>query len=222
MKLARSCKIFPVLLSMLIISACGGLPKIELDDQSQQKWSQYQLEAGRFNRWDLQGRAVIMVKDEVYNTGLKWNRVPQAFEMMLEAPFGQGVFQLQSDQDQVIPVNLTLPDGQIVRAFDAEEVLVKVVGWSIPVSGLEFWIRGIPEKKLSFEHELNGDGRLRSLDQKGWQINYLEYFDPQSPARGLPRKIYLKRDDLAIRIVIDRWLKPETIEVDSGLFPEFN
>lgn len=207
---------------MLIISACGGLPKIELDDQSQQKWSQYQLEAGRFNRWDLQGRAVIMVKDEVYNTGLKWNRVPQAFEMMLEAPFGQGVFQLQSDQDQVIPVNLTLPDGQIVRAFDAEEVLVKVVGWSIPVSGLEFWIRGIPEKKLSFEHELNGDGRLRSLDQKGWQINYLEYFDPQSPARGLPRKIYLKRDDLAIRIVIDRWLKPETIEVDSGLFPEFN
>ena len=71
-------------------------------------------------------------------------------------------------------------------------------------------------------YDLNGDGRLKSLLQNGWRINYLDYFKPQSPARGLPRKMYLKRDDLAIKIVVERWQKPKIIEVDSGLFPEFN
>ncbi|MDH5352847.1 MAG: lipoprotein insertase outer membrane protein LolB [Gammaproteobacteria bacterium] len=222
MKLKQACKFILVTLVMLFISACGGLPIIEVDHQSQQKWSQYQLEAARFNRWDLYGRAVIMAKDEVYSTGLKWRRDPLGYEMMLEAPFGQGVFQLQADQNLSTPVSLHLPDGQAVLANDAEEVLERVIGWSIPVSGLEFWIRGIPQKKADLRLDLNGDGRLRSLDQGGWHISYLDYFEPDNSARGLPRKLYLKRDDLEIKIVIERWQKPDAIHVDSGLFPEFN
>lgn len=222
MKLAQACKYVPVVLIMLVISACSGLPMIELNHQSQQKWSQFQLKAGRFNSWDLYGRAVIMVKNEVYSIGLKWRRDPLGYEMMLEAPFGQGVFQLQSDQRMATPITLNLPDGQTVMAIDAEEVLERVVGWSIPVSGLESWIRGIPKKKVDFNHDLNGDGRLRSLDQNGWHITYLDYFDFESSGRGLPRKMYLKHNDLSIKIVIERWQKPKAIEVDFGLFPEFN
>ena len=217
--LASASKTGLLLLLLLAVIGCSTLPEVGLDEQSLDRWSQYQLEAGRFNHWNLYGRAAIFVNDEVHNIGLKWDRNPETFEMILEAPFGQGVFRLQSNQKLV---NLTLPDGQVVYGDDAEDALVKVVGWSIPVSGLEFWIRGIPQKDGEVNYDLNGDGRLKSLLQNGWRINYLDYFEPQSPARGLPRKMYLKRDDLAIKIVIERWQKPKTIEVDSGLFPEFN
>ncbi len=217
--LVSSSKIGLLLLLLLAVIGCSSLPEVALDEQSRDRWSQYQLEAGRFNHWDLHGRAAIFVNDEVHNVGLKWNRNPETFEMILEAPFGQGMFRLQSNRKLV---NLTLPDGQVVYGEDAEEALIKVIGWSIPVSGLEFWIRGIPQKDGDANYDLNGDGRLKSLLQNGWRINYLDYFEPQGPAKGLPRKMYLKRNDLAIKIVIEHWQKPKTIEIDSGLFPEFN
>lgn len=222
MVLAKVGKTGLLMALLLALVACSTLPKIELNEQSQQKWSQYQLQAGRYNSWNLSGRAAIFVDDEVHNIGLKWQRNAESFEMTLEAPLGQGVFRLQSRQNAINPVKLALPDGQVFYGNDAEETLFKVVGWSIPVNGLEFWIRGIPQKTPDFNYDLNGDGRLRSLMQDGWTINYLGYFDHEDPSRGLPRKMHLKHNGLALKIVVDRWQKPETADASPELFPEFN
>ncbi len=115
-----------------------------------------------------------------------------------------------------------LPDGKVVYGLDAETTLKSVIGWSIPVNGLEFWIKGLPQKPGGFNRELNGDGRLISLSQNGWRIDFLDYFDFDDPAQGLPRKLYLKHEKLALKIVIERWQKPKSTSSDSELFPKFN
>jgi outer membrane lipoprotein LolB len=97
-----------------------------------------------------------------------------------------------------------------------------VLGWSIPVSGLEWWIKGLPLGTADYSFDLRGDGRLKSLLQNDWKINYLDYFDRQSPAQGLPRKMYLKHQDLALKIVIERWHQYETPVDIPVLFPEFD
>jgi len=211
-----------LLILIIAISACSSIGKTPLSQQSQLDWTQYQLQAGRINQWDLRGRAAIFVDDEVHNVGLSWQRNEDEFVIMLEAPFGQGVIRIESISDTNRPVKLSLPDGQVVYGLDAETTLQSVVGWSIPVNGLVFWIKGLPQKSASFSHQLYGDGRLKSLTQNGWRINFLDYFDIDGPARGLPRKLYLKHERLALKIVIERWQKPESISSDRELFPEFN
>ena len=204
------------------ISACSTIGKKPLNQQSQVDWVQYQLEAGRINQWDLRGRAAIFVDDDVHNVGLSWQRDEDDFVMILEAPFGQGVMRIESSYETDLPIKLSLPDGQVVYGQDAETTLQSVVGWSIPVNGLVFWIKGLPQKSDSFSHLLNADGRLESLLQNGWRINFLNYFDFDDPAKGLPSKLYLKHEKLALKIVIEYWQKPESLTSNPELFPEFN
>lgn len=211
-----------LIVSVLLLSACSTASKIPVTDQSHKDWKQYQLEAGRINSWDLRGRAAIFVDNDVHNIGINWRHSIDEFLMILEAPFGQGVFRLESSRETELPVKLSLPDGQVQYAETAEAALESVVGWSIPVSGLESWIRGVPQKKAGFSHDLNGDGRLKALWQNDWRINYLDYFTFEDPAKGLPKKMYLKHNKLALKIVIERWQRSESKATNSHLFPDFN
>ncbi len=207
---------------LLLLGGCSSLPKLPVGEQSHKDWAQYQLQAGRVQQWYIHGRAAIFVADEVHNVGLKWRHSPDEFTITMEAPFGQGVVRLESIPGNAL-VKLSLPDTNAIYGENAEAILDQRLGWSIPVSELEFWIKGLPSKPETFTRVLNGDGRLRSLQQKDWSITYLDYFAFDHPAQGLPKKLYLKHDKLALKIVIDSWQKPQ-IDTDGGseLFPGFN
>jgi outer membrane lipoprotein LolB len=174
--------------------------------------------------WEIHARSAIFVNEEVYQVGINWQREQNRFILVLEAPLGQGVFRVESypANGSSAPVMLTLPDGQRYFNESAEALLLEVLGWSIPVSGLEWWIKGLPLGTADYSFDLRGDGRLKSLLQNDWKINYLDYFDRQSPAQGLPRKMYLKHQDLALKIVIERWHQYETPVDIPVLFPEFD
>ncbi len=211
-----------ILLAVCLLNACTTTLKIPVTEQSLENWTQYQFDVAKVKSWDLHARAAIFVEDEVHNFGLNWRRNADEFLMILEAPFGQGAIRLESNPKAGLAVKLSLPDGRVVYANTAEAALERVVGWQIPVSGLKSWIRGIPQNGTRFSHELNGDGRLKSLHQNDWRINYLDYFEFKALSKGLPRKMYLKHDKLALKIVIEHWQKPEKTSGDTELFPDLN
>lgn len=204
-----------------LLQACSTAPRVPLSDSTLQNWRQYQLEAGRINSWNLHGRAAVFVDDDVHNIGLRWRRTGEEFVIVLEAPFGQGVVRLESSRETSYPIKLSLSDGRVVYAEDAESALLDAIGIPIPVSGLESWIRGLAMKEMPFSHEINGDGRLKSLAQNDWHINYLDYFERAGSTAGLPRKMYLKHDRLALKVVIEHWQKPLTEVGNNELFPSF-
>ena len=207
----------------LAIVACSqrGLQ----DEQAAQLlWASEQQSAAQFDTWDIHARAVIKLKGELYHIGIGWQRAPESFKMLLEAPFGQGVFRVESNQpaEGKQSMKLSLPDGQVFFDESAEALLTEVFGWSIPVSGLKSWIKGLPLLDTDYNFDLRADGRLKSLRQDGWLINYLEYFAGDTSPQGLPRKMYLKHANLAMKIVIDRWRQIES-EVNSPVvFPDFD
>ncbi len=217
--LARRLSLLTVVFCLL--QACSNVPKISLSEATG-IWAQYQLEAGRVNSWNLHGRAVIFVDDTIHNIGLRWRHNLNEFVIVLEAPFGQGVIRLESSRETSYPIKLSLSDGRVVYAEDAESALLDVVGFAIPVTGLVSWIRGLPQKSMSYRHDLDDHGRLKSLSQNNWHINYLDYFDRVDAAKGLPKRMYLKHDKLALKIVIEHWQKPLTNVTNNELFPSFN
>ena len=77
---------------------------------------------------------------------------------------------------------------------------------------------------MYFSFDLNPQGVTRSLQQDGWQINYLDYvsatLDSSDPIL-LPRKLYMRHQQLALKIVIDQW-QDESTPIVKGLFPEFD
>ena len=173
----------------------------------------------KYNDWDMHSRAAIKLEGGAYNIGVRWQRDPDSFMMLLEAPFGRGVFSLESKPG--VAYRLRLPDGRVFENLNAEALLEDVIGWSLPISGLDYWIRGMPRPGSVYSHRVRADGRTRSIKQDQWNISYLDYFEQQEHP-DLPRKIELVNDTITVRLIVERWQPAKQSDSRSDLFPEFN
>jgi outer membrane lipoprotein LolB len=168
----------------------------------------------------MYARAVLRRQGEVYNVGLRWQRQADGrFMMMLDAPFGQGVLRIDALKPDVY--RLRLPDGQSFENSSAEALLKDAVGWSLPVSGLEYWVRGLPHARTEHSYRLDAGGRAQSISQDGWDIEYFEY-SPAAAGPALPRRLRLGNDELSFQLVIERWRPAAAAATDSELFPSFD
>jgi outer membrane lipoprotein LolB len=200
-------------------AGCSQLGSPATDEQALRLWAGRQQAMIAMDSWDIHARAALRLEEESYNIGLSWERDAERFMLLLEAPFGRGVFRIDGTAGG--PYRLRLPDGQVFTNATPDALLEDVIGWSLPLSGLEYWIRGIPQPNSDFSRRIDRGGRARSIRQDSWVIVYLDYFSEQLDPQ-LPRRIKLSRDELTLKIVIERWQQSEAEQDPSDLFPEFN
>ncbi len=136
---------------------------------------------------------------------LRWVVRPTAYQMTGFGPFGRIIFRLRAGP---AGARLRTERGRF-QGVSASRLLWRLTGWRLPVSGLRFWILGIPAPGPVAEHKLDREGLLASLSQAGWSIRYRSY---GRTARGrLPRFLTLTRegvsgpDRIVVKIRIDRW-----------------
>lgn len=203
----------------MAVAGCSQFGGLVDEEQAQRLWTARQQAVAALDSWDIHARAALTLKGEAYNIGLSWERDADRFRLLLEAPFGQGVFRIDGAAGG--PYHLRLPDGQVFTNATAEALLEDAIGWSLPISGLDYWIRGIPQPGSESGYRLDQGGRARSIRQNSWDIDYIDYFDLQAEPQ-LPRRIKLSRDELTLKLVIERWQQSEVEQESSDLFPEFN
>lgn len=204
---------------LLASAGCSQLGSPTNDEQAQRLWASRQLAVSALDSWDIHARAVLKMEDQSYYIGFSWKRAAERFTILLEAPLGQGVFRLEGHADG--SYGLRLPDGQVYTNSTAEALLKDVIGWSLPISGLEYWIRGLPQPGSDYRHSLDWSGRAKTIRQDRWAIKYVDYFEG-TPGPALPRRINLSRDALSLKLVIERWQQAELDQTPSDLFPEFD
>jgi len=88
-------------------------------------------------------------------------------------------------------------------ARDADALLAHVTGWVLPVSGLRYWVRGVPAPGSEARASRDAQGRLTRLVQDGWDISYNRY--QVVDGASWPAKLRLERADIVVRLVIDQW-----------------
>jgi outer membrane lipoprotein LolB len=201
------------------IAGCSQFDGLSDEQQAQERWAARQQALLDFDSWDIHARAAIKLKGEAYNIGIRWQRQAENSTVLLEAPFGQGVFRIESAAGGTY--RLRLPDGRVSANRTAEVLLEEMIGWSLPISGLEYWIRGIPRPDSAYTHHLDQAGRARSINQDQWVIDYLDYFVGQEDLQ-LPRRIKLVSETVTLKLVIERWQQPEIENRPTDIFPVFN
>ncbi len=131
----------------------------------------HQLEV--LNNWHIKGKLGLRTPSDSGSLYFNWKQKADSFDIQLSGALGQGTTRIYGDQQTV-----TLEQGSQpkVTAATAEQLLYDNTGWRIPVSQMHYWIRGIPTPNspiLSSEH--NEQGRLQSLQQDGWSIDYTRH-----------------------------------------------
>jgi outer membrane lipoprotein LolB len=212
------------LVLVILIGACSQTPELQVTQESERSWDRRQQQLVNIDEWEIHARIAILLEDKVYPLVINWVRQQERSLMIMEAPFGQGVIRLQSNTstNKNEQFKLTLVDGRVHLGPTPEVLLFNLLGWSIPVSGLKSWIKGLPQSNVDSNYEIYGSGRLKSLQQNGWLINYLDYFSEQEQPQQLPKRLYLKHKNMGIKMAIERWEKFEVSVESESIFPNFD
>jgi outer membrane lipoprotein LolB len=147
----------------------------------------------------MNGRISIDRRGERHSAGLHWTHRVQSDEILLLNPLGQTAARVYRDDN-----NATLDDGsKHYQDVDAESLMQQVLGWHLPLAGLQLWMLGLPIADTPAQIERDSNSRITVLRQDGWEVRYTRYADT-SP-ESLPKRMQLNHADLQIQLLIDEW-----------------
>lgn len=155
--------------------------------------------------FQLAGRVSVRDSKQSFSGGVRWHHTHASDEILLLSPLGQTVAQIQRNPEGV---QLTTSAQKIYRAADVESLTEQVLGWRLPLTGLQYWVRGVNSPTTSAAADRDGTGRVVAVRQDGWEITYLSFFSPEpavSVQAARPRVLALQRGELEIRLVVDSW-----------------
>jgi len=168
-------------------------------------WSEQQTLLTGLNEYGLDGRVGVRAGEEGWQANARWRQRSEVSEVELSGPFGAGslLLRLSGEELQVVDSK-----GGILRGEEAMDALVRQLGFAPPLTSLRYWLLVLPDPAAGEATPvLNGDGTLSQLEQAGWKLRYEDY-RPQS-ARGatvrMPGKVTATREDIRLRLVVDRW-----------------
>ena len=187
-----------LLLLSLVMSGCSVLQQPAPEPAQQLGWSQYQQYMSRLNHWELQGKVGIRSAVDALSASLQWQQQQARYAIQLRGPLGQGGADINGGPQQV---SIDIPGEGRFEADNPETLLQKTTGWQLPISDIQYWIRGIPAPETPFEQVVE-ENRLQTLDQNGWHIQYVRY---QRFGVLLPSKIKLSRGQIRITLVVKKW-----------------
>jgi len=130
-----------------------------------------------------------------------WVHAVDRDTITLDTPLGQTLARFSGSGGEA---RVELADGTVAEASDWEMLTQRALGVPLPVSGLAWWLRGLPHPRAAATIEPDVAGRPAVLRQEGWEIVYA-YADA---AARRPSRMRLAWPDVEVRLAIDRWLGP--------------
>jgi len=167
-------------------------------------WDARLEQHNQISQWTIKARLGVQTETEGGSFDVFWQQAADVYDVRLVAPLGQGAVHIEGDRDGV---TISLADGQTEHARDAETLFASMTGLSLPVNGLQDWLRGMPIQGEKIDNtRWNESGQLYKFEQRGWKVEMNRY--REVAGYELPHAFYLERDDrpdLSVRLLVREW-----------------
>jgi outer membrane lipoprotein LolB len=196
-----------------LVAGCASTPVPSPVENPAATWRARQIELKPVTAWTIQGRLAMHADNKGWQASIFWVRDGDHQSIDLIGPLGRGHLRLSQDNHGA---ELRDADQKTWRADNAEQLLYRTTGWRMPLAGLNYWVLGLPAPDSVGQQELDEQGRLKTLVQGGWNIQFLEY--SRYGALDLPSKLFIDRRDggsdggqvkdnmLEVRLIIEHWV----------------
>tara|TARA_R110002012_G_scaffold90299_3_gene220880 strand:- start:2040 stop:2687 length:648 start_codon:yes stop_codon:yes gene_type:complete len=186
-------------LALLLLAGCATQTPTDESGRQAGQWERQQAQVEAFDTWTLIGKAGLRTPQENVSANLDWNQTPYYFRMLISGPFGGGRNVLEGREGRF---SLTNSEGRF-EAETPEALMEEQLGWSLPVSAMPDWVRGLPGDHSSYQLETDELGFPSHLAQDGWKIDYRDW--EQFEDMWLPRRLVMHYDDVRITLVVNQW-----------------
>ena len=176
---------FAALALAAVLVACAAIPRAPRDPQP----------------FDLLGRVAVTYSGGAVTANLRWEHSPAEDQIWLMTPTGQTLaFIVDSERG----ATLTRADRQQYKSSSVEALTRQALGWALPLSLLQYWVRGEPAPgSAATAAERTADGKLAAVTQNNWNASFTYYTEGESSGRV--RRLDLSDGPNQIRLVIDTW-----------------
>jgi outer membrane lipoprotein LolB len=204
-RIARPLSAMRVLFFLGLMSAfagCVSVPagKTKPSIATQQRITQHLQQLASIEQFSIQGRIGVQTNGKGFSGSLQWQHNSAEDDISLYSPLGSQVASIKKSPGQVV---LQDASGKQFSAVDAETLTHETLGWKLPLTGLADWSLGRPTASPIQSSSWNEQGLLTNLEQDGWKIEYDNY--QQQGAYMLPGKIFLKSDQLNLKLLVEKW-----------------
>ncbi|WP_249260710.1 lipoprotein insertase outer membrane protein LolB [Halomonas caseinilytica] len=205
MPFRHSIRLTCLAMGLILLAGCASRTPMQDAQRDIGQWEAQQERLAELQSWELQGKAGLRTPQDSTSANLDWLQTPYYFRILLSGPFGSGRSVLEGREGRV---SLTTGEGR-TEAQSPKALMQQELGWSLPVSALTDWIRGLPAADRPHHMEKDELGFPARLEQDGWQIVYRDW--THTGELWLPRRMKLTYDDLDVTLVVTRW-QPESDE----------
>lgn len=211
-----------IILILMTLTGCSALTTMHPPDRGQQEFYKIphqdrQAMLRKITRWGATGALSI---DEVNRKSViaqyEWVQTgPSHYRVRLTSALNLYTADIYKSLKKV---TLWTDDKAYVTANTVETAMQRRLGWSLPIDGMEYWMKGMPApgpRKARYD----GVGHLIQLHQSGWDIYYSDYINKSGV--DLPTVINLIRPGFRVRIIIKIWTlyMHDTMYTDKRTLP---
>ena len=182
----------------IILSKCSSTTL----DPSTHSWQDQRALLEKTDNWQLRGRVNVRYQDESYTPRIQWQQQEDNYRIRLWGTFNAGNTVIIGEPNFVTMEH----DGDSITAKTPEELVLDNLGYELPISYLEFWVRSLPAPGSNAELEFSDQNHLSMLKQDGWEVTYLDM--RQFDGAILPRRVEMTRarNDIRLRFVGLSWV----------------
>ena len=155
-----------------------------------------QLKPPSVVEFDLAGRIAARHGNDAFTGNVAWRHATTGDDMLISTPLGQGVARIVREGEAV---QLTTSEGKQYSAPDAESLTERTLGFRLPLEGMADWVQGRASADTPAKVDKGPDGKLRTLEQRGWKVEYQEY---EATKPSLMRLTY---PGVELRLAISQW-----------------
>ena len=198
--------VFLILSSFCLLNSCVSL-KPDTSNAISYKvetTTQRQKEASKIKHWHAQGAFSIASTQKTELANYQWTLKKQN-QYSIRISSALNLYSLTIDNNGKT-ISLNRDQQPTLTASSPEKLLQKAVGYSLPISNLYYWIRGLPapnKQKTALPQSFDDYGHLKQLTQNGWVIRYLQYTHVNNT--DLPSLMKLEHGNIKIKLVIKSW-----------------
>ncbi|MCM2970969.1 lipoprotein insertase outer membrane protein LolB [Larsenimonas suaedae] len=165
-------------------------------------WKSQQTQIEALDAWTLMGKVALSAPDTHQSANLDWTQAGTHYRMLLTGPFGAGRTTLDGE-----PGNVSLSNSEGTFSAPSPEALMQSrLGWSLPVSALDHWVKAEPAPHSDSNIERDELGFPKTLEQDGWTITYSKWTNVDS--LWLPGRISMIQGELRVVMIVTKW-QPE-------------
>ncbi len=181
------------------LAGCAGQAPAPDVPRQPDDWQRQQDELTALDTWSLAGKVGLRTADDSRSANLDWSQAPNHYRMLISGPFGAGRSVLEGRQGAV---TLTTGDGRF-EAASPEALMQQQLGWSLPISALDSWVRGLPAPGRAHQQTDDELGFPKTLSQDGWTIRYRDW--TYAGSLWLPSRLIMTYDDIRATLVVNQW-----------------